>query len=124
MSKYSMYQKELPPNPKKLPVHPVWRGIGCILLVVVPIISFIASTILINNRQHIKWILIPEDIIIQKLWDPYILVKIVYALILSFVLLAIITIITFVTNRLFGPRPYGPVDVPPEKVIRKTKKRK
>lgn len=122
MSKYSMYQKELPPNPSKMPPHPVWRGIGCILLVVVPTVSFIAASFLVKNRGSIDWLLIPEDIVFPRIWDPFILVKLVYALILTFVILALITMFTFLSSKIFGPKKYGPVDVPPEEAKRTLRK--
>lgn len=123
MSNYSMYRKELPPNPKKLPAHPIWRGIGCLLLVIVPTISFVTSSYLIDNRLKVKWLLIPEGILLPRFSDPFILVKILYALIFAFVVLAIVAFITFLINLLFGPKRYGPVDVPLES-IKKSRKRK
>lgn len=125
MSKYNMYQKELPPNPRKLPPHPIWRGIGCILIIVVPALSYLIANILIKNRGSIDWLFIPEDIVVVRFSDPFILVKIFYAAIITLVFLALITLVTFLVNSLFGLKKFGPVDVPPEeakRTLRKSKK--
>ena len=45
MGKYSKYQQKRqlkPDNP-----HPVWRGIGCLLMIIVPIMSYALATILV-----------------------------------------------------------------------------
>jgi len=52
--KYSNYQKQ-----KELParreVHPVWRGIGCILMIVTPIISWAAASLLLDFGKLQRW---------------------------------------------------------------------
>jgi len=42
MAKYQKFQRS---TPKKQGLHPIWRGIGCILLVIVPLLSYWLTTI-------------------------------------------------------------------------------
>lgn len=119
MSKYSMYQPQRKENPAKKPVHPIWRGIGCVLLVVIPVISYVTADYLINNRASIPWVVIPTELVVQNLPDPMLIVKIFYTAIFVFVLYLLLTVITFIVNRFWGPSRYGPYDVPLDKVQRK-----
>jgi hypothetical protein len=116
MAKYSMYSQQPQENPAKRPVHPVWRGIGCGLMIIIPIISYVAADFLVTNASTFKWMIIPGEMIIRDFKDPLILVRIFYALILIVALYLILTIVTFVINRFFGPSRYGPYDIPLDKV--------
>ena len=119
MTNYSMYKRPQKENPAKKPIHPVWRGIGCILLVLIPAISYIAAEFIVINRSNVSWVIIPAELILKDYKDPLILVKLVYTVIFVFILYLILTVITFAINKLFGPDRYGPLDVPLDKVVRK-----
>jgi hypothetical protein len=119
MTKYSMYQPKRKENPAKKPIHPVWRGIGCILLIVIPVISYVAADYFISNRTQFSWVAIPQEMVVKSLPDPMLIVKIFYTAIFVFCLYLILTVATFVINRLFGPSRYGPYDIPLDKVQRK-----
>ena len=46
MSKYRTYERKAPPNRNE--PHPIWRGIGCLIMLIVPVLSFGISTILVQ----------------------------------------------------------------------------
>jgi hypothetical protein len=119
MSKYSMYQTRKDTNKEKEQIHPIWRGIGCILLILIPVISYITADYLVTNRDNLSWVIISENLIVKNLPDPYILEKLLYTAIFVFVLYLILTIITFFMNKFLGPSRYGPYDVPLDHVKRK-----
>lgn len=121
MSNYSLYQKK-EKKPKKT-IHPIWRGIGCVLLVVIPFISYIAADFLITNHEDFSWVVITQELMVNYPKDPYILEKIFYTAIIVFILYLILTVITFFVDRFFGPSHYGPYDVPPNEVEIKRSKR-
>ena len=117
MAKHNMFRKELPTAPDKRPLHPIWRGIGCIMAVVLPVVSFIVSTLLFENQEQFKWMIVPQELMLKNNpKDPLLLAKLVYAAIILFIIAAILAIITFFVNKLLGPSKYGPYDVPPERV--------
>jgi hypothetical protein len=115
-TKYGMINDDKPEKPK---VHPIWRGIGCILLVVNPVISYVAADYFITNKETYTWVIIPEKLIVNSLPDPLLLVKIFYTAIIVAVLYSLLTIITFLLNSFFGKSKYGPYDIPLDKVQRK-----
>ncbi len=116
MSKHKLYRTETPPKPSKIPQHPIWRGIGCILSVFVPIISYFIASGLVDNRGKISWLIIPPDLIFPKLNDAYLAVKLLYTGFLVLIIAIVLALLTFALTRFFGPSKYGPHDVPPEKV--------
>jgi uncharacterized membrane protein len=118
MSKHKIYRTETPPKPSQIPAHPIWRGIGCILSVFIPLISYFVASGLINNRGKISWLIIPQELIFSQLKDPFLAIKLLYAGILVLIIAIILAFLTFSITRLFGPSKYGPHDIPPEKVTR------
>jgi hypothetical protein len=111
-----MYVKDPPMKPSKLPQHPIWRGIGCIMMIVIPALSYLVASMLVDNRQDLPWLVIPRDLIFTQLKDMFLLVRVLYAGILALVIGGILALITFLINSLLGPSKYGPYDIPPEKV--------
>src|SRR3990172_1927247 len=53
MGKYSTFNRQ-PPKPP-VSVHPVMRGIGCIMIIVVPIIAYGVSVLLVNYGLSRGW---------------------------------------------------------------------
>lgn len=41
MGKYSKYQKQ--PTDYKKVTHPIWRGIGCLMAIVLPVLSYLSA---------------------------------------------------------------------------------
>ncbi len=121
MSRDTRYGGREQIKPAQKPIHPIWRGIGCGLMIVIPVISYIAADYFITNASQFKWVIIPNDMIIhlQFVKDVFILVKLLYTAIFGAVLYLILTLVTFVINRFFGPPRFGPYDVPLDKVNRK-----
>ncbi len=97
-------------------MHPIWRGIGLIMLVVIPVFSYLIALALVNANNVSHWILYPAVMIFPKIWDPYIVVKVMITSIMIFVLYGIFTFISALFYRGFGPPRYGSTDVPPEQI--------
>jgi hypothetical protein len=116
MSRY--YHPEVKENPAKKPPHPVWRGIGCGLMIIIPAISYIAANYFVTNANLYKWMVLPGEMVVKVFSDPLILIKILYAIIFAAGLYLILTVITFIVNRFFGPPRYGPQDIPLDEVER------
>ncbi|MBN2046946.1 MAG: hypothetical protein JW750_03795 [Anaerolineaceae bacterium] len=103
------YQAEKKEEKKEL--HPVWRGIGCVIIILTPVIAYTGALVLFSLNQEKNWVAIPRDMLI-KASDPYILIKIGLAVILAIILFALFLLVTFVFNSILGPSRYGPHDVP------------
>ena len=117
--------------------HPIWRGIGCFIIIIVPVLSYAAASLMLPyllSRGLVPsdllftpqtpdwlWLLPVVAQIYQFLFGRY---AIVATLMLTFLFILIIgggfSVLYAVMYRIFGPKRYGPLDAPPVKV--KTKK--
>ncbi len=120
--------------------HPIWRGIGCILMVVVPIISFALAELTVQStwaQQYIPYQLLGYPVMPAVLWKPGFLNPILgfiqtqeylYAvLILTVFYIVVIGAFVSVGNaylyKTFAPSHLGPQDAPPPKIKVKPYKR-
>ena len=53
MGKYARFTRQLPPHSRK--AHPIWRGIGCILILILPLLSFASAALLVNYILSQGW---------------------------------------------------------------------
>lgn len=110
--------------------HPIWRGVGCILVLVVPALAFGLTTLLLQSygskfQIPAQFIVPPSwpgwNILPKFMYTPNILVILLGTIALTVAMAAILTLITFIIFKFFGPSRYGPTDMPP--VQRQIKKR-
>lgn len=137
MGKYSTLSKPQP-KPRNKSVHPVMRGIGCILMIVVPILAYGISILLVGYGGSHGWP-IPANFygppsIPAALWkspglQPILLflqeqqnleANLVFTVAITAVIGGIMSIVYGYIYTLFGPPKYGPQDSPP---VRKKVKR-
>ncbi|HSL44420.1 MAG TPA: hypothetical protein VK897_13370 [Anaerolineales bacterium] len=140
MGKYTSYARQKP-KPRNVGVHPVMRGIGCIMMVVVPILAYGLSILVVNYGVSRGWPLpanwfgppsIPPLLwrvqglqpILQFLQAQNNLeVNLVFTIVLIVIIGGIMTLIYGYMYTLFGPPKYGPQDAPPIRVKVKRYKR-
>ena len=117
MSKYNQTYRR--PTPKSLPwrVHPIWRGIGCILVILIPIISFAGAKILVQENLEQKWVHIPGELsgsFNVPSVGQIMFAELAVAVILMVLGFGLLTVAYALIYRVFGPSPYGPMDSPPQ----------
>lgn len=110
MPKHTIFNRVVQRDPTPA-IHPIWRGIGCVMLVLIPVLAFFISNILINNRATIPWFDIPLDLIVMSLRDPLILVRIFFTAVVTLVIFFLVALVTFTVDRLVNPKKKGPYDV-------------
>ncbi len=108
-------------------IHPIWRGIGCVLLILIPVMSYAGAVELVKANYRNNWMVVPVDLA-QTVVIPYIgAISHLYAyLALGVVLMVmgfgILTIIYSIMNATMGPPKYGPTDAPPPRRPKKRRK--
>lgn len=140
MGKYSSYSRPKP-RPQQQGVHPVMRGIGCILMVIVPILAYAIAMLLVNYGVSRGWPIPPDwlgtptippllrslqglDTILHFIENQYNLeANLVFAIVITVVIGGIMAIIYGYIYSIFGPPRYGPLDEPPIRVKVKRYKR-
>jgi len=131
MGRYKDTMKQV--DQKAAGPHPIWRGIGCGLIILVPILSFAAATVSMPLFLSRGWV--PQQLLFTPQipdWLNYApgLAQIVQFLFGRFAIFAIL-LLTFVyiiilggvfsvlyafMYRIAAPSRYGPMDAPPPKV--------
>ncbi|PWH12981.1 MAG: hypothetical protein DDG60_11235 [Anaerolineae bacterium] len=130
--KYQTYQKKEFVRPYT--IHPAWRGIGCIMMVLVPIMAWAAAMVAIEIGLTQGWpfmyelrgtVRLPEILyslpLIKEIAGFISSIPNLRAFLLFFVLFLIVfsgilSVIYAVIYRMFGPPRYTPLDAPPPKV--------
>ena len=109
------------PRPK---IHPAWRGIGCLLTILIPLISFAAADLLIeSNLDKIAIPLVLRTVVNTVVFGyiRYFPAKLMLAIIITVSLFALLSIVYSMMYRASGQTGRGPMDAPPSR--RKIKKR-
>jgi hypothetical protein len=133
MGKYTS-QIRKPPVKKGESPHSIWRGIGCLMMVLIPILSIALAHETIQYGIENEW-LIPYQLlgypvlpdffykvrILRMVFLPITRVENLYAWAAftvgyMIVIGGIISVVYAVVYRYFGPPRYGPFDEPPPKV--------
>ncbi len=136
MGKYQSFQRhqDLPRNE----VHPIWRGIGCLIIIITPLISWAAAQVLLGIAKTQKWpflyelsdyIRFPEYVYqipvilvaanyISSI--PYLKALLVFFFLVLILLSGIFAFLNAVFYRLIGPPRYTSIDAPAPRV--KTKR--
>lgn len=97
-------------------IHPIWRGIGCFLLILLPVLAFVGSKLLVQRNFELRWIELPREL---QLWFVVPVVGRVYiadlalTIIMLVVVFGVATLVYALLYRLMGPPRHGPLDSPP-----------
>lgn len=133
MGKYTSVRKAAPP-PRNQEVHPLMRGIGCIMMIIVPILAYGSAVLLVNYGVSRGWPIPPTWLgtptFHPLLWrlqglttvlgflqtQTNLMANLVFAIAITVVIGGIMAMIYGYIYKLFGPPQYGPTDAPPERV--------
>ncbi|HEX7974486.1 MAG TPA: hypothetical protein VF498_08775 [Anaerolineales bacterium] len=119
MGKYTKFEA---PRAARKPwtIHPIWRGIGCLLLVLIPILSYAGAVLLVQTNLMQGWIFLPRELIHTVTLPlvgpvPFLLANLLTALLLSLLGFGVLTLLYTLVYKMVGPSRYGPLDAPPER---------
>ncbi len=141
MGRYDYSERRRAAAKKKGP-HPIWQGIGCLVIIILPIISYALADATIEAGVKARWAFLPYELLgaprfpdivwkywqIARLFSPITQIDNLYA---NLVLTGIYTLIFgglaslvyAIVYRYIGPPRYGPQDIPPPKIKTKPYKR-
>lgn len=109
MGKYDAFRQERKKKPNV--IHPIWRGIGFVLMILTPILGYFGTSLLLSLNKENGWFAIPGDLIARGS-EPYLYIKILGTFLFVFIFYAIFMFVTFLVYRIFGPGRLGPEDAP------------
>ena len=99
---------------QKWDVHPVWRGIGCVMVPLIMMISYLAAGEIMTANTTEGWFRIPIELSGPAQY-PYLYAQIVLSVAILLLIVMIIMVVYAVVFRVAGPPRYGPTDAPPPK---------
>ena len=127
-------------EPQSEGIHPIWRGIGCMMLVLIPVMSWAAAEVtlpffrdqglvpreLTAPLQTPDWLLISP--VLTKIYHallgrPGVLAVLALAIIYVLFIGGIMTVLYAFMYRMAAPSRYGPMDAPPPSIKVKKYKR-
>lgn len=128
MAKYRSYERQ--PVERTREIHPVWRGIGCIILILIPIMAYLGTTLLVQQGVKDQWPM-PTDLMGHPQLPPWLYqfaftrqfaqpissVDNLYAIVTGTILLTILAfgvlaLIYSWSYKAVGPGRYTPLDAP------------
>jgi hypothetical protein len=118
MSKYKSLASRPEMKPRPWKIHPIWQGIGCLLLLLIPIVSYAGAVMLVDANAGKHWLTVPPELA-QNVALPVIGgVPNLYAnlvLTVLFILLgySIVMVVYAIIYRMMAPPRLGPLDAPP-----------
>ncbi len=133
------YRFEAPKPKKEMPAG--WRGIGCFLIVIFPVVSYFAAIELLNvDSIHSFFVrampglfgAIPIHPLLKRitsltpLWDwlrsiNNLGVNLVFGAVITLILSGIVSVVYGIMYRAVAPSKYGPTDAPPQKRSKRQK---
>jgi hypothetical protein len=136
MGKYGNYEFSRPGDDKRGQVHPIWRGIGCLFMFIIPLVSYAGAALLVRENMEQAWFQVPEELSGAVNFAPvYEFLPVLQSFLLSLgpiyyldILLTVgfmivgfgaISVVYSFMYRAVGPSRYGPYDSPP---IRKSRR--
>ena len=128
MGRYDRYTKKPGEEPDST-IHPVWRGIGCFFVIIIPIMAYAGSSLLVDANLEGGWVRIPAELArtvtipFLAVVVPFLYAKLAVAVLLTVLGFGILSIIYSIMYSAVGPPKYGPTDAPPPKRTKKKRRR-
>ncbi|MEK6222265.1 MAG: hypothetical protein N2D54_08455 [Chloroflexota bacterium] len=112
---------------KRAQAHPVWRGIGCLLLIIIPIFSYaVANELLPYLAENVSGFRLPSIFLDTLVLTPAIRLKnflavFSLAFVMSLFLFALVAVINAVVYNMAGGYTLKRFEAPPERYKKKRK---
>ncbi len=141
MTKYTTASQRRRSTPREEETHAIWRGIGCLLILIVPTMSYVLAVasvqLAVDQNWPMPYQLMGYPVMPPLLWKAaglspllgfiqsqnnlyaVLAVTLVYVVFAS----ALVSFIYALVYRYVGPSRYGPQDAPPPKIRAKRYKR-
>ncbi|HWQ84115.1 MAG TPA: hypothetical protein VN363_06080 [Anaerolineales bacterium] len=118
MGKYSSYNRRTPLDERPWTIHPIWRGIGCVLMLLIPIMAYAGAILLVQANTRQGWIPMPSELTrtITLPWIgevEHLFANMIVALLLALIGFALLSFFYSIFYRLMNPDPLGPLDAKP-----------
>lgn len=123
MTKYTQYHSSSSlSKAERERIHPIWRGVGFIFMILAPVMGYFGSLLLIEANKQNRWFIIPREWLASGA-DSLLYIKIALTILLTALVFFILQFIGLIIIRAVSPERYGPMDVPPITGVKKKRAR-
>jgi hypothetical protein len=91
MGRYQQYQRDVREKPAG--VHPVWRGIGFLLMGLISVMAYAGANLLVEANKSQGWIEVPPEIQGGVSWAPDLYAEIIVGIFLAIIGFSLVTIV-------------------------------
>jgi hypothetical protein len=102
MGRYQQYQRDI--EDKTEGVHPIWRGIGFLLMGLITIMSYAGANLLVEANKTRNWIAVPYGIRGGVSWAPDLYAELIVTFFLIMIGFGIMTIVYSLIYKVTRPR--------------------
>jgi len=102
MGRYQQYERKI--SDEKEGPHPIWRGLGFLLMGLIAIMSYAGANLLVEANKTKGWIAVPAAIRGGVSWAPDLYSELVVAFFLAFIGFGILTIAYSIIYRISRPK--------------------
>ena len=102
MGRHQQFERKA--KPKLEGVHPVWRGIGFLLMVVIAVMSYAGANLLVEANKTNGWVAVPRGISGGVAWAPDLYSELIVTFFLMMIGFGFIVIIYSIVYRITRPR--------------------
>lgn len=129
MAKYDKFSPRDRIQQRPWDIHPVWQGIGCVMMVLIPIMAYAGAVLLVQENINQKWFPMPAELLktvaIPNLASvEHLYANLLFAGVLTLLGFGLLIALYSFVYKIVGPPQYGPLDAPPANYRFKTKKRR
>jgi hypothetical protein len=102
MGRFQQYERQIKDN--KGGSHPIWRGLGFLLMGLIAVMSYAGANLLVEANKTRGWIAVPAGLRGGVSWAPDLFAELVVAIFLAFIGFGILTIVYSIIYRVSRPK--------------------
>ena len=115
MSKYDKFNPRASATQRTWDIHPIWQGIGCLLMIMIPVMAYAGAVLLVQANVKQGWVLMSSEftrtINIPNVGSfDYLFANLLAAVILALLGFGLLVAIYSLVYRVVGPSRLGPLD--------------
>jgi len=126
MGKYDKYSPSSFAPGRPWDIHPVWRGIGCLFMLLIPVLSYAGAIVLVEANLRDGWVPLSRELAAEVLVPaigpvPHLYANLIAAALLMLLGFGLLVVFYSLLFRLvgYGPPKPGLKDAPP---VRRTRR--
>ena len=118
MSKYDKFNPRASAAKRPWEIHPIWQGIGCLLMILVPVMAYAGAVLLVQVDLKQGWVPVAPELA-QTVTIPnvgsfeYLYINLLVATLLAMLGFGLIVAIYALVYKAVGPPQLGPLDAEP-----------